>query len=66
MTRIVRLRRITLHFSHMGLTLGRTFIGDPVFVEWSGVGEGSGGLNVGFGNHAGAANIAAHPFPDYL
>lgn len=27
MTRIVRSRRITLHFSHIGLTLGRTFIG---------------------------------------
>jgi hypothetical protein len=26
MTRITRLRRITLHFSHIGLTLGRTFI----------------------------------------
>ncbi len=26
MTRIVRFRRITLHFSHIGLTLGRTFI----------------------------------------
>ncbi len=29
MTRTTRLRRITLHFSHIGLTLGRTFIGNP-------------------------------------
>ena len=32
MTMTRRWRRITLHFSHIGLTLGRTFIG-PVFPE---------------------------------
>ena len=47
MTRIVRLRRITLHFSHIGLTLGRTFIGSYLFIVWvtlgeSGVSEDSG------------------------
>ncbi len=31
MTRIVRFRRITLHFSHIGLTLGRTFIVELCF-----------------------------------
>ncbi len=37
MTRIVRFRRITLHFSHIGLTLGRTFIG---FLSIAGMGLG--------------------------